>query len=252
MSGRVARITHVESYECTSSASPQRTSSLLLAYAAFDEHALLARAGRVQDGADPLPAALATALLRSIRTLRVTGTGPACVAELSFLEVERALRSCADCVPVLGLDASVALRRWKAHHHMEAWSADAVPWARRLRRAQTNVQLVSGEQALGQCRGRTVTGARRREFPHGALEGAPAIELIFDEGSAAIIASDDHAAPGTLLGSSPQRYSEPGSGFTWHFAHPRPPVRRLAATAGSAVLLQPSPLARAPEAALLY
>jgi hypothetical protein len=241
----------MESSPCTSPAYWEHTSSLLLAYAAFEESALLERANRPRDCTDPLPAAVATALLRSIRTLGVTGAGPACVAELSFLEVHRVLQSCLDCAPAPGLDADGVLRRWKARHQLAAWSADSVPWTRRLRAAQSRARLASGASALEQCRGLRITGARRREFPLGALEGAPATELIFDDGSAAVIAGEQHPAPGTLLSSSPLRYSDAPTIFTWHFAHPRPPARRLAASADSAVLLQPSPLTRVPEVALL-
>lgn len=250
MSEWLANIEPVTSPDWTDPTAAQRIDSLLLAYATFDEHALLARMARAQDGIDPLPAALAMALLRSIRTLCVTGTGPECVAELSFLEVERARRFCADCVPTSGLDARTTLRTWKTCHDMDTWGADAVPWARRLRHAQINARLVSSAQALEHCRGHAVTSARRREFPLGPLEGAAAIELIFDEGSAVVLASYEHATPGTLLGSSPSRYSDTASGCIWHFAHPRPPARRLTALAESAALQQPSPLAYAAEAAL--
>jgi len=214
------------------------------------EQALLTAASGSRSNAQPVASALATALLRSIRRLNVTGHGPDCVVELSFAEVSVAVRLCEDlrCQgdPGCGRD----LRRWRSHNGLDSWAADAVPWARRLRQARAAAALIPGDAAFDQCRGRIVAGARACEFPLGAFDGAPGIELIFDDGSVATLARDRDVRPGSLLtsrlGASTIRARE----TVWHFEDARGSTRRLGFSATAQVLLQPSPVSHLPVGSL--
>jgi hypothetical protein len=220
---------------------PAEALNVVAALGPNDERSLLTKANiqHGHDGANRGLITISVALLRSLRLLGVGAVGPACVGELPFAEVDRAVRCVCELAPVGDAIDDGVLRDWRIRHRFDVWGADPVPWERRVRNARAAMHAHGAEDAFARCRGLRVSGARPREMPQGPMEGAPALELIFDDGSLAVVVVRNEMLPGSLLGS---RVTASGGGAHWSLEAPRRTARRLELSGQAGVVLQPSPL----------
>lgn len=209
-----------------------------------DEATLLARARDAQRDArveqvrarDRVALGMPLALLRPLRLLGVTGCGPKYVAEVPFPHVDAAIAACVRLGEAGGL-----MRGWIEREALGGWGIDAPAWRRRLRLARDNRGALGSAHAFAVCQGRIVVATRACEMPAGPLDGADATELIFDDGSTAVLALDG-APAGALLGAQ-LAASHIGRNARWRFATPRRGQVSIALVSADGVVVQPSPLA---------
>jgi hypothetical protein len=223
---------------------------ILTALSACDEASLLARAhrGRQDQVAvhgslpDLMSLAMALALLRPMRLLNLTGGGPACVGELPFGQVYEAAECCRD---LYAHDQPSPTTRplpdWVARQALEVWIVDAAAWKRRLGEAEAASAVLSANEALVRCAGRTVAASRHRRLPMGPLEGAEGVELIMQDGTVAFVATATEVRPVALLGA--RLAPAPASPHpVWCFEDALGTWRRVAPVATAGVIVQPSPV----------
>ena len=216
-------------------------SRVVRALSACDEASLVARARHAQrePGLARSPAnnrialAMPAALLRPLRLLKVTGVGPTYVAELPFPHVDAAVTAAAD----FGA-RTVPMHVWLDAHGLGDWIIDPRPWKRRVAAARDNARVCGGFEAFRVCQGLAIVASRQRQIRAGRLDGADAIELILEDGSAAMLATAGNQ-PTPLLGG----WLVAAHGKRWIFDTPR--CGRLAVTLAhpDSVLRQPSPAA---------
>lgn len=190
-----------------------------------------------------LPAAMALALLRPLRLLSVAGHGPECVGQLPFMHVRLAARCCATLRDTTGAD--VTLRDWLWVAGLRQWAVDEHIWLLRRRRAQDERRHVTALAALAACRGSTVAAVAITTLTSGAMDGARAVELIFDDGQVVEIPQCGGGQPlGQLLGARLDPCTRDRA-TPWRFVAEGSKLVTLPLDAAAGVRLQPSPLTRA-------
>jgi hypothetical protein len=219
-----------------------------LAFSAFDEPALARRLQSVRmdpriwrgSRADRLSIAMAAALLRPLRLLAASGSGPGCVAELPFLHVDSAAATCAELeeAPVPDLAC------WLERHLLTRWVIDSAAWRRRMDAARQATAGASVHEVFENCDGRSVAAARACRLEVGPLDGAEAIELIFDDASVVIGAVSQAPLPGRLIGTRLIRCDDAATKPIWTFQDPHGGRSEITLLDRRGLRVQPSPMTR--------
>jgi hypothetical protein len=234
----------------------------LLSYARdLERHQPLGRCGIV----DRLQVALPLSLVRPLRLLAVTGSGPRRVSKLPFDKVLAAANACADLyIPgEAGVDYPVeqghrrsslgppalssrfgvrTLREWREQHGMRPWLVDVAVWNRAVDVARSTVSVVGIDEVAAQLLGRLVESAEPRPVAGGPRDGSPGMELIFDNGQAVQIPASNEEDGAALVGGRMMPMTVRGKRPVLVFAaHNRRPVILPVADSG-ALALQPSPI----------
>jgi hypothetical protein len=178
---------------------------------------------------------LPIALLRPLRLLGVTGVGPRYVAELPFPQVEVAI---AASIRFGGSRAS--LDDWMHDEELRGWTSDATPWARRVERVRATAGSSGWSETFAACDGRVVMSFRECEMPAGPFDGAEAVELIFDDGTAVALPVAG-ADPVPVLGAQLIAHGD-GRTARWIFQTPASGQVFVSLLGRDGVVLQNSPL----------
>jgi hypothetical protein len=189
-------------------------------------------------GRERVALAMPLALLRPLRLLNVTRAGPTYVAELPFPHAEAAMAAA-----VRFGDDTVPLRDWTQHEALGGWVIDEAAWARRLARVREAAVATGCNDAFEVCGGRVVVASRAREMPTGPLDGADALELILDDGSALVLARGEEEPAPVLGGRLVAARTGPVTRLV--FETPRCGRVNLALLSCDGVVLQHSPVAGA-------
>jgi hypothetical protein len=152
---------------------------------------------------DRLRVAVPLALVPALRQLGVTGAGPDHVWALPFDHVLAAASRCIDLyVPGRsGVDYPVertqrprglpleraeafgvrSLDEWLARHELRPWIVESPAWSAGVTRAQHAAAAIDLDAAANRLDSRTVVWAHPRCVRGGPRDGAPGLELIFED-----------------------------------------------------------------------
>jgi hypothetical protein len=229
---------------------------------ALIHHARMLREERLDRGSliERLRVAVPLALVPPLRRLGVTGRGPEHVWALPFEHVLAATDRCVDLyVPGhAGVDYTIertqrsrlqvlgdgepfgvrSLYEWTARHKLQPWLVDGAAWSASVQRAQRAATAIDLDAAANRLQRRTVVWAHTQTVPSGPRDGAPGLELIFDDGQALIVPVSQLGDGAGLVGGHVDATNRAGLVFA---SRAREKVV-LAVSHRAALVHQPSPL----------